>query len=303
MEGLYLQDQLLFGQHSVGEDCLRLGEQGLLHLGAYELRRVVPDDEALGFGLLCDGGCLLCGAMAALLGLDGVFLTVGGLVVEQVTAADDGDDALGVDGVGAEGVALARRRLGGQQFVRDDLARLRIGPVIALLDALIVGERDTELLTTVDEQVTVTRLLLEEETCGRDAMMQRDGLDEQRLVFVDHFALIRVEGLERHRHGEVGTEEVEQRTEDPLCIGLRMNDDLAGALAEAEGADQAHQAEAMVTMQMTEQDVPNLAYCDVVAAQTDLHALSAINQEQVATEVDNLTCGGMAQRGLGRAAA
>ena len=59
----------------------------------------------------------------------------------------------------------------------------------------------------------------------------------------------------------------------------------------------------MVTMQVTEQDMPNLTYGNVITTQADLHAFSTIDQEQVATKIDNLTCWGMAQRGFGRAAA
>lgn len=176
-------------------------------------------------------------------------------------------------------------------MVRHDLATLGVGPVEALLDARIIGKGDAQLLAAVDEQMAVARLLLEEEPgCGH-AMVQRDGLDQQRLVLIDHLALRWVVGLEGDGHGEVGAEIVEQRTEHPLGIGMRMDHNLARALTQAQGGYQADEAQTVVAMQVTEQYVPNLTYGYAVAAQPNLHPFSAIYQEQVATKVDDLTGG------------
>lgn len=52
----------------------------------------------------------------------------------------------------------------------------------------------------------------------------------------------------------------------------------------------------MVAMQVAQQNMPNLADRYPVAAQPNLHALSAIDQEEVSPEIDHLSRGRVSQR-------
>lgn len=293
---------MFVSKYGIWEKALGLGEQGLLLLGGQILCGIVADDEFIDASLLGDLCSLQGGAVATVTGFLDVLVLVGGFVIKKIRSLDDGDDALGVDGIAAEGILLRWRGLGGQEFVWNNLATLGIGPIDALLDAGIVSHRNLQFATTIDEQMTVTRQFLEQESGSRYAMMERDGADAQGLILVDDLALQRIVGLESHLHRKLGTEEIEQRTEDPLGIGVGMDDDLAGPLSQTQRGDETDEAEAMVTMQMAEQDVSDLADSYVVLQQSDLYAFATIDKEQVATEVDNLRRWAVPKRGLGTTA-
>ena len=134
-------------------------------------------------------------------------------------------------------------------------------------------------------------------------MMQRDGLDDERLVLIDDLGLLRVIRLEGYLHREIGTEVVEEGLEDAFCVLLGMDDDFAGTLPQAQGRDESHESQAMVSMQMAQQDVSHLAHGHMITSEADLHTLAAIHQEEIASEIDNLGRRRMAKRWLRTTAA
>ena len=152
-------------------------------------------------------------------------------MIEHIASPDDGNHILGIHRVRTEGIRLAGCGVGGQLPVGNDLSRLGICPVKALLDAPEIGEGNTKGIALFGEQMPVTRLLLEQEARGRDTMTQWYGLDPERIVLVDHFRPPRVERLEADLHRKIGAKEVEQGLEDPFGISMGMDDYFTGTLS------------------------------------------------------------------------
>jgi hypothetical protein len=82
-----------------------------------------------------------------------------------------------------------------------------------------------------------------------------------------------------------------------------MDYDLACSLAQAKRGDESHKAQAMISMQVTEKDMPYTAHGHAIAGEADLHTLAAIHHEEIAPEIDNLGRRRMTKRRLRASAA
>ncbi len=294
-----INDHPLVGQQRVGEDRTRLVQQRLFHLGRQELGRIVTQDKLTDvrhLGNLCRlEGC----AVTTLTRFYNIRVRVSGFVIEQIGTLDKGDNALGIERVAAIGILFAGTTRGGQQFVGNHLTALRVGPVQPQGDAFIIGDRNLQLPTTVHQQMARTRFLLEQEAAARHPMVQRDSPDGQCRFVVDDLTPSGIERRKPHLHAQLGAEVLEERAENTFRVGGAMNDHFARALAQPQGRDESHQPEAMVAMQVAEQDMTYLAKRHLAAAQTHLHTLATIDQKLVSSEIDHLRRRGMPQRRFG----
>ena len=84
---------------------------------------------------------------------------------------------------------------------------------------------------------------------------------------------------------------------------MGMDDNLTRSLPQAECCYKADKSQAMVSMQMTQQDVSDFSYGDVITGEADLHTLAAIHQKEIAPEIDNLGRRRMTKRWLRASAA
>ena len=119
-------------------------------------------------------------------------------------------------------------------------------------------------------------------------MVQGYRPDSQCRFVIDDFTPSGVEGGKPDLHAQLGTEELKQRTEYPFGICWTMDDHLAGALTQTQRRDESHQTQAVVAMQVTEQDMADLAKRHFAAAQSQLDTLATIDQEHISPEIDHL---------------
>ena len=132
-------------------------------------------------------------------------------------------------------------------------------------------------------------------------MLQRDGLDRQRAVFVDDLLLVSINGMEVDLVVEIMTEQLHLLFQHGLQ-GCRGIDSKTGRTSQqAKRAEHAYQPKAMVTMQMGDEDGTDLRKTKTRTAQLHLRALSAIHQEQFSPDFYNLRRGIMMQSGQGTA--
>lgn len=198
-------------------------------------------------------------------------------MVEKVATCEVGEEALGVEGVGAVGVTLGGGRGCGERVVRDCHARGRVDVVGSTFDAFVVSDGDACSLTRCQIEMSFTRFFDEEKPCCGHAMMQREGINLKSAVFV-YFGVLRgVEGNERDREQAVGAEEIEEWMEDVFCHGGRKDRKGGGASRETHRGNESCETEAMVAMEMTDEDMTYLLHADMGFSQSHLHPFAAVD--------------------------
>ena len=60
---------------------------------------------------------------------------------------------------------------------------------------------------------------------------------------------------------------------------MGMDDNLSRSLPQAESCNKADEPQTMVSMQMTQQDVSDFSYGDMITGEADLHTLAAIHHK------------------------
>ena len=60
---------------------------------------------------------------------------------------------------------------------------------------------------------------------------------------------------------------------------MGMNDNLSRTLPQTKCRNKADETQTMVSMQMTQQDVSDFSYGDVITGEADLHTLAAIHHK------------------------
>ena len=105
------------------------------------------------------------------------------------------------------------------------------------------------------DRLTVAMTLGEQEAAGRHLVLQRDSGDSNGAVFKDDLALARVNRVEddlvRHRIAMI----VQQRLNQSLKVSRRIDMQGLRASHHAEGGDESYQTEAMVAVQVRDEDV------------------------------------------------
>ena len=264
--------------------------------------RVVAYEQAFGAAEACHLGCLACGAVAGLLGTCCAVVGKGGLVEEEVGIAC----VLHVIGIEAcvAAVYILTWRGGrcGETTVGDYLS-LRRYVVLAVFDAVYLAEGDFVEVDHLALDMCRRGLFLEYESATGYAVAQGEGSHAHRAVFVDDVGAAMGEGVELHAVGHALAEEVEPGTHECLQFGEGVYVQGGGASQEPEGGDEAHQPEAVVAMQVRDEDVPEAREAEAYLAVLALCGLTAVDHVELVAQVDDLRCGVVACGGQCRAAA
>jgi hypothetical protein len=133
-------------------------------------------------------------------------------------------------------------------------------------------------------------------------MVQWDGLNRERAVFVYDTLLGRVNWVKLNVIAHVATECVQHRSEQWAKSGFAIDMHARRAAKQTEGAEHADQTEAMVTMQVRNKDMAKLVERQPGAAHLQLCTLTAVYHEELPTTVDDLCRGVMMQGRQGASA-
>ena len=120
-------------------------------------------------------------------------------------------------------------------------------------------------------------------------MVQWDGLDTERAVFVDNLMLGGVDGMELNLIADVVVEEkVQLRLEHRLHLGRCMHMDSGRTPQQSEGREQSDESEAVVAVKMRDEDVTHLLERQLRASQLQLRPLAAVHHKQFAATLHDL---------------
>ena len=133
------------------------------------------------------------------------------------------------------------------------------------------------------DDVVGAGLLGKQETATRHAMAQRDGGHRQRAVFVDYCRSVGVELMEEHFVRHLPVEEAEHWRQQRFQSFGRMDVQLGGASQQIERRDESQQAEAMVAMQVGDENMIQPRELQTRFAELQLRAFTAIYHKQFIT--------------------
>ena len=173
---------------------MRLFEEGG---GGGIARGVVSDDEAFRSALECYCGGVGGGAVVGLGAACAKLFGEGAFVEEEVYVADKRDERFEVCRVGAVGVAAWRLGWSGQFVIGDDGAVL-FDPIFALLDAPQIADGYLVKVGHLAADMCFGGFLDEEEACAGDAVVERQGVDRDGAVVVDHDVFVRRDCFESY---------------------------------------------------------------------------------------------------------
>ena len=134
-------------------------------------------------------------------------------------------------------------------------------------------------------------------------MAQGNGLHGKAAVVVDHLLPRGGDGMELHRELEPRAELPQHRVEHGPQGGRAVDVERGRAPQHAEGGDEAGQPEAVVAVQMGNEDGLYFGEAHVRPPQLHLRALTAIDHEELAAQLHHLGGGVVLQRGQRTAAA
>lgn len=228
-------------------------------------------------------------------------LIKGRLMVEDIDTFEKRHEVGLIGRVGAIGVATRRS-------CRDDevgvwiavaLWRHEVRPILNLTD---LCQRYVEVVHHVATDMRLSCLLPEEETRGRQTVVERQAYDLERTVLIEQMGRIVIgNGVEHYLIGRPTAEEVEPRTQQTLERGMSPHMERSRAARQGQGREQADEAEAVVTMEMGEEYVTEAAELLVGAAELQLSPFAAIDHEEFLAEIDQLRRRHVPQRRQGTA--
>ena len=220
--------------------------------------------------------------------------TVGRVVVKQVHVLQQlsvlrHHKCVGEVGVAARGIGW------GSELVIRDYPSVGGGEIQSVLDAWDGVVRDAILLDAFALDVAVARLLLEQKSIARHAVVQRKRGDLHEVVLENRGWLLTADGVDADVEVPVLHEEVDLRLQNRLQIRRHVEVDVVAAVVERQGREQAHQPEAVVAMGVADEDMVELPGVDLVSYQLHLRALPAVDQVGNALDADHLRGGVMPQ--------
>lgn len=133
-------------------------------------------------------------------------------------------------------------------------------------------------------------------------MRERDTLHCQAPVLKDDLMLRSVNSMKLNTILKSITEKVHLRVKQRLEGFRRIDMQRSGAAKHAKGRDETDETEAMVTMEMRDEDGLDLRKADMRAPQLDLRSLTAVDHEELSPDLYDLRGREMFQGGQ-RAAA
>ena len=122
------------------------------------------------------------------------------------------------------------------------------------------------------------------------------------MIFHDQRMLRGVDRVKPHLERESLAEKMEYGAHIAFHFLRAMDDQLAEPSQHAQGGDQAGKPEAMIAMQVGDENVIQSAEFDAHTAHLHLRALSAVDHIQFVAQVDDLRCRQMASRRQGGSA-
>ena len=120
-----------------------------------------------------------------------------------------------------------------------------------------------------------------------------------RAVFVDDVGATVGEVMELHFVGHALAEIFKPGTHQLLQFGESMNVKRGSTPQEAESGDESHESEAMVAMEVGDEDVAETRETESYAAILALRTFATVNHIEFVAQVDNLRCGVVARGGQG----
>ena len=134
-------------------------------------------------------------------------------------------------------------------------------------------------------------------------MVHGNGFDDQLLVFVDAFWLVRIQRVEDDFERNMA-EEINDLPHVRFEIRRHVEMQRGDASHEAHGGEEAWQAEAVVAVAMGDEDMVELAEFQLIRLkEKDLRGLATVQHEELFMDVQDLRGREMARCGEGGAAA
>ena len=269
----------------IWKDGLGLGKQ--LGLFVFVARRKMTQQEFACMTELGKGGCLLGGGMKSFSGKKFLFLQESGFVVEQADTGKLRGVLRNEHGIGAVGIAANRVGWSSEQVVGYHFSVGHL-PVHARLD--IVDLRDGNVVCVNDVATNVSRqlFLFKEIAYTGNAMLQRNGLHADRTVVVNDGWFFVIDFVKLYGVFHALAEEVYLGLKDVTKSCGSINVKGGCASEQSEGRDESHESEAMVTMQMGDEDVVQMGIFKVAAAQLYLAAFGTVYHEEFFADVEHL---------------
>ena len=293
-----VDDQALVGEAHVGEDGAGLVEQdGLVKISL----GIMAQDEMSHTSLTGNSGGLKGGAVVSLVGLETQAVVIGGLMVQPVHALDVADDAARELGIAAIGVADGRVGWRGELVVGDD-ETLGGHPVLTLSQGVHGIMRHPQALGLLAVDVAQLGLLGDNETHGRDAVQQGECGYRDGIVLVDN-RLVGVDDVEAHLKGALAAKVVEHPREQVNAVLEGVNGEGIGAIEQRHGRYQPRQPEAVVTVEVADEDVVEAHELESHAPHAQLSALAAVDHHEVVAHIEDLARGTVPGGHCGAAAA
>lgn len=248
-----------------------------------------------------DSGSLEGCAVLALVGLKSQALIIGCLVVQPVHTLDVADDAPRELGVAAISVADGRVSRCGELVVGDDYT-LGGDPVLTLPQGVHGIVRHPHALGFLAVDVAQLGLLGDEKAHGGHAVQQWKRGHCHGIVLMDN-RLVGVDNVEAHLKGALAAKVVEHPREQVNAVLEGVYGQGVGAFQQRHGRYQSRQTEAVVAVQMADEDVVEAHELEPHASHAQLSALAAVDHHEVVAHVKHLARGTVPGGHCGAAAA
>ena len=200
-------------------------------------------------------------------------------MIEQVRPFDNRDDRAVIGRIGTERITLGRSSRTRQAGIGNDLAFGR-DIVLPLLDIFHATDGNLIEIRHLADDMRLLRFLGKEIAAGGNPVLQRDGVDRQRTVFHHQRMAAGIDRIETHFELHAPAEQIHHGTQVSLDLLRTVHDQLAGASQHAERGDQSRQTEAVVAMQMRDEDMGETAETDAHPPHLHLGTFPTINHIQ-----------------------
>ena len=248
-------------------------------------------------GHLC---CLTGCGVAVLLGQRQVVFAISALVIECADAHDalvKRGDIARVAAICIRPWLLGRRH----QLAVGHYVAVGGGPVGACLDVAYLAEGNVVEVYHVPADMRLQGLFAEQVSTTGHTMFQGQCLDGERAVVIDHLLPGSVDGMEVDFIIEVVAEQLHLQPQHLLQCLWCVDGQTCRASQQSEGAQHAYEPEAMVAVQMADEDGTDFSKPYVRTPELYLRAFATVYQEELPPHLHHL-CRGMVA-GCGECAA
>jgi hypothetical protein len=189
--------------------------------------------------------------------------------------------------VAAVGVRTRRVRRFDKTTVRDVFSLFR-SPVGTCFDVVNLTDGYMIEVYHVTPDVWLAGLFTEQIATTRHTMFQGDALYCQGTVFVDYFLNRSVNRMKVYFIVEIVAEQSHLPVQDVFHFLWSIDSQTGCSPQQPKGAEHSYQPEAMVAMQVGNENGTDLGKADTGAPQLNLRAFSAIYQEQFSPHLHHL---------------